>query len=65
VLAIDDLHWADKPSLRWLAYLVRRLEAFPCSSSPALRPADAGSEESRLRSCSPDPAAFIVRHGHR
>jgi DNA-binding CsgD family transcriptional regulator len=26
VLAIDDLHWADAPSLRWLSYLVRRLE---------------------------------------
>src|SRR5262245_1500901 len=25
VLAIDDLHWADSPSLRWLHYLTRRL----------------------------------------
>ncbi len=29
VLAIDDLHWADAPSLRWLSYLVRRLEGVP------------------------------------
>jgi hypothetical protein len=28
VLAIDDLHWADTPSLRWLCYLARR-----CSTS--------------------------------
>src|SRR5215468_8373277 len=26
LLAIDDLHWADTPSLRWLLYLTRRLE---------------------------------------
>ena len=29
VLAIDDLHWADEPSLRWLLYLSQRLERLP------------------------------------
>ena len=29
LLAIDDLHWADTPSLRWLLYLTRRLEGVP------------------------------------
>jgi DNA-binding CsgD family transcriptional regulator len=29
VLAVDDVHWADGPSLRWLTYLVRRLEGVP------------------------------------
>ena len=29
LILIDDLHWADEPSLRWLAYLVRRLEGLP------------------------------------
>jgi DNA-binding CsgD family transcriptional regulator len=29
LLAIDDVHWSDKPSLRWLAYLVARLEGQP------------------------------------
>jgi predicted ATPase len=24
LIAIDDAHWADEPSLRWLAYLARR-----------------------------------------
>src|SRR5262249_38246339 len=29
LLAIDDAHWADVPSLRWLLYLTRRLEGLP------------------------------------
>ncbi len=29
VLAVDDLHWADEPSLRWLVYLCHRLEGLP------------------------------------
>ena len=34
MLAVDDLHWADKPSLRWLSYLIRRLEGLPLLSLP-------------------------------
>jgi len=29
VLAVDDLQWADEPSLRWLVYLSHRLEGLP------------------------------------
>jgi DNA-binding CsgD family transcriptional regulator len=29
VLTVDDLHWADEPSLRWLLYLCHRLEGLP------------------------------------
>ena len=31
LLAVDDLHWADHSSLRFIAYLVRRLETCRCS----------------------------------
>lgn len=29
LLAVDDLHWIDLPSLRWLSYLARRLDGVP------------------------------------
>ena len=29
LLAVDDLHWADQPSLRFAAYLARRLDDLP------------------------------------
>ncbi|MFD8817171.1 AAA family ATPase, partial [Streptomyces sp. NPDC059627] len=28
-LVVDDVHWADGPSLRWLEYLTRRLRGLP------------------------------------
>jgi DNA-binding CsgD family transcriptional regulator len=38
VLAVDDLHWSDDPSLRWLNYLARRLEGLPVLVLLASRP---------------------------
>jgi DNA-binding CsgD family transcriptional regulator len=38
LLAIDDLHWADAPSLRWLDYLTRRLDGLPLLVVVAARP---------------------------
>jgi predicted ATPase len=29
LLTVDDLHWADQPSLRFIGHLVRRLEGLP------------------------------------
>src|SRR3954468_1261440 len=39
LLTIDDLHWCDRPSLRWLVYLSRRLEGLPLLVAVSLRPA--------------------------
>jgi DNA-binding CsgD family transcriptional regulator len=38
VLTVDDLHWADEPSLHWLVYLCRRLEELPVLVVVTTRP---------------------------
>ncbi|MDA0180361.1 AAA family ATPase [Solirubrobacter phytolaccae] len=37
LLLVDDLQWADEPSLRWLCYLIRRLEGLPVTIVGATR----------------------------
>jgi hypothetical protein len=37
LLVIDDVHWADEPSLRFLAYLARRVEGVCLSAIVAAR----------------------------
>jgi DNA-binding CsgD family transcriptional regulator len=39
-LLVDDLHWADPASLRYVVYLARRLETLPILLVAATRPAD-------------------------
>jgi hypothetical protein len=48
LLAIDDLHWADGPSLRWLCYLARRLEGLPLLVACAMRPPEQGRDPALL-----------------
>jgi hypothetical protein len=38
LISVDDAHWGDAASLRWLAYLGRRLEGLPVALALALRP---------------------------
>src|SRR6185436_14473920 len=38
VLAVDDAHWADLPSLRFLHYLLQRLDELPVALVVAARP---------------------------
>jgi DNA-binding CsgD family transcriptional regulator len=45
VIALDDAHWADLPSLRCLAYLAPRLEALPITLLVALRPPPPAEDE--------------------
>ena len=37
LIAVDDAHWADEPSLRWLAYLAPRLEGLTAGMLVAMR----------------------------
>jgi DNA-binding CsgD family transcriptional regulator len=60
-LVVDDLHWADGPSLHWLGYLVRRLEGLPLVVVAATRPPEQGYDPSLLDQLLTDPAALIIQ----
>jgi DNA-binding CsgD family transcriptional regulator/Flp pilus assembly protein TadD len=61
VLAVDDAHWADPPSLRFIDYLARRVEELPVLLLVARRPAEPSSQPNLLRSLAADPAATVMR----
>ena len=63
-LVIDDAHWADTPSLRYLAFLVPRLEELPVALA-ARRPTGRGrgTGSTLLASLSGEPSAQLVAPG--
>src|SRR6266487_1875331 len=61
LLTIDDLHWCDLPSLRWLAYLLPRMEGLALSVLVGLRPAEAGEDLGLLNQIVADPLATVIR----
>ncbi len=42
LLAVDDLHWCDLLSLRWLAYLLPRIDGLDVWVVVGLRPGEPG-----------------------
>jgi DNA-binding CsgD family transcriptional regulator len=74
VLCVDDVHWADIPSLRWLVGLVRRVDELPLTLVVALRSGEPVADQRtmgellggaagvslRLRPLDADAAATIV-----
>ena len=62
LLAIDDLHWADTPSLRWLLYLTRRLEGVPLIVAVGTRPPEGeGRDPALVAELIADPGAAAIR----
>ncbi|MEA2126990.1 MAG: hypothetical protein QOI80_3772 [Solirubrobacteraceae bacterium] len=57
VFAVDDLHWIDEESGRFVAYLARRLEGVPLLLVATARPGEPGREGANL------PADRVVRPG--
>ncbi|MDX6486036.1 MAG: hypothetical protein QOF43_1189, partial [Gaiellaceae bacterium] len=57
LIAIDDLHWADSSSLRWLSHLQRRLEGLPLLVMAATRPPEHSHAEARVNEILADPGA--------
>ena len=48
VVAIDDVQWADDPSLAWLGYVARRVSDLPLLLLLGLRSGDLGGERAGL-----------------
>jgi hypothetical protein len=62
LLAIDDLHWADTPSLRWLLYLTRRLEGVPLLVAAGTRPPEGeGHDPTLVAALIADPEVAPIR----
>jgi DNA-binding NarL/FixJ family response regulator len=63
LLAVDDLHWCDRPSLRYLAYLARRLDGAPVLLATTLRSNEPPTDAALLGEIVNDPATLPLRPG--
>ncbi len=61
LLEVDDLHWCDRASLRFLAYLVRRLEGQPILMTASVRTGDPPTDAALLAEIANDPATVHVK----
>lgn len=60
-VVVDDAHWADAPSLRFLAFLLTRLEELSLALVVASRPREVGTDAELLATVTTDPAAEVIR----
>ena len=60
-LVVDDAHWADAASLRYLAFLLTRLEELDAALVVAVRPREAGGDAELLTSVTTDPSGDTIR----
>lgn len=61
LLAIDDLQWSDTESLRFVAYLARRLERLPVLLAATIRTGEPGVDDELLAEVAGDPAARVLQ----
>jgi DNA-binding CsgD family transcriptional regulator len=61
LLLIDDVHWADTASLRWLVFLAERVEDVQALVVSAARPAEPGADQELLDALMMAPAASVLR----
>jgi DNA-binding CsgD family transcriptional regulator len=60
LLAVDDLQWADRESLRFLAYLAHRLDGERMLVAATWRSSDPGTDPALLADLAHDPQAVLV-----
>jgi DNA-binding CsgD family transcriptional regulator len=61
LLVVDDLHWCDLASLRWLAYLMPRIEELELVIVTGVRQSEPGEDPALLTQVMADPLATVVR----
>jgi DNA-binding CsgD family transcriptional regulator len=61
LLAVDDAHWSDQASLRFLLFLLPRLGELPVALALASRPDEGGPASELLAQLGSDPAAHVLR----
>ena len=63
VAIVDDVHWADEESLRWLAFLAPRVAGLPTAIVAGLRTGDPGAGRPPLLEIEADPGVVRVEPG--
>ena len=63
LVTVDDAHWADVASLRWLIYLARRLVGVPLALVLATRPAEPGPVQELLDELLVIPEVAVLQPG--
>jgi DNA-binding CsgD family transcriptional regulator len=60
-VVVDDAHWVDAPSLRYLAFLLTRLEELDVALVVATRLREAGTDAELLATVTSAPSAEVIR----
>ena len=61
VICVDDIQWCDSASLRFLAYLVKRLEGLPVLVVLALRTGEPHPDDALLTELALDSSVKVIR----
>src|SRR4029453_6216753 len=61
MLAVDDAHWGDSESLRFLHYLAGRLDETPVLLAVTTRPPETRRQNEPLAAITTDPSALMVQ----
>ena len=60
VMLIDDAHWADPSSLRWLSYLAGRLDGLPALAVVAVRAGDRSAADPGLAAIAAESSTRMI-----
>jgi DNA-binding CsgD family transcriptional regulator len=61
LLAIDDAHWADPPSLRWISYLGARVEELPVLLVVTVRSGEPGADPEFAAALAAERASRVLQ----